>query len=331
MRPNFLTPLGMAACLALLPSVARANINELFADLFGRPREAKVRAGYEARQWKERTDSAGGLSYQRQQLFDLSIPVATSETERWKIDLAGRLDEVKGKIGFANGRLVPNRLWDLGLGFSHSRRLEGDRALAFSVLVGSNGDQPFRRGRDTVAQGNLIYKVPAAGPEASWLFLLNFSNTRNFANYIPIPGVAYFFRPTETLRLALGVPFFTALWNPTPKSILNVSYFPLNNVQARFSYFFFGPAQGYAQVRYQSKNYLTSDRTDIRERLFYEEAILQVGVTSPVSKDLAFDLYAGRAFDRKFFQGKRTLDKSRTEVLRPAAGPFAALRLIASF
>jgi hypothetical protein len=319
------------ACLALSPGEARANINELFLDLFGRPREARVRAGYEVRQWKERADNQRDLSFQRQQLFDLSIPVATSETQRWKIDLAGRLDELKGRAAFSNGREVPKRLWDLGVGLSHSRQLPGDRALAFSALVGSNGDQPFRRGRDTVAQGNLIYKIPAAGPEASWLFLLNFSNTRNFANYIPIPGVAYFFRPSETLRLSLGVPFFTALWTPTPKTILNVSYFPLNNAQARLSFFFFGPAQAYAQLRYQSKNYLTADRTDTRERLFYEEAILQVGVTSPVSKDLAFDLYGGRAFDRKFFFGQRTLDKARTEVLRPEAGPFAAIRLIASF
>jgi hypothetical protein len=322
-----------AAAIAFLAAApAHANLNELFTELFGRPREPRVRVGYEFRQWKAREMKTGGgpLAF-RQQLVDLSIPLKSTDDEKWRLDLGGRLDEPRTEAQFGNGRAIPNRLWDVGAGLSYSRQLEADRALAFSFQLATNGDEPFRHGRDVTAQANLLYKRPAPGPEAAWLFALNFSTNRNFANYIPIPGFAYFFRPTESLRLALGVPFFTALWNPVPKAILNVSYFPLNNAQARFSYFFFGPAQAYAQVRYQTKNFLTADRVFTRERLFYEEAVVQAGLTSPVSRSLSFDLYGGVSFDRKFFFGRRTTDKQKEQVLRPNRGPFGALRLIASF
>lgn len=324
---------ALGVLLALLgPSSAHANVNELFTELFGRPREPRVRAGYEFRQWETRPmKMRGGRLSLRQHLADVSLPLSSAENERWRLDLTGRLDEVGTEARFVNGRGIPAALWDSAAGVSYSRQLEEGRALAFSFQLGTNGDEPFRHLRDVVAQGNLIYKRPAPGPEASWIFALNFSTNRNFANYIPIPGFAYFFRPTETLRLALGVPFFTALWNPVPKAILNISYFPLNNAQARFSYFLFGPAQAYAQVRYQTKNFLTADRSDARERLFYEEAVAQAGITSPVSRSLMLDLYGGFSFDRKFFYERRTSDKHRSEVLRPGHGPFGSLRLIASF
>lgn len=330
-RALALAALTSAAAL-LFAAPAEANINELFAELFGRAREPRVRLGYEFRQWETRPVKTGGgpLAY-RQHLADVSVPLASTENEKWRLDLTGRLDEASTGARFANGRMIPARLWDIGAGASYSHQLEEERSLAFSFLFGSNGDEPFRHARDLTAQANLLYKRPAPGPEAAWIFALNFSTNRNFANFIPIPGVAYYFRPTESLRLALGVPFFTVLWNPVPRAILNISYFPLNNAQARLSYFVFGPAQAYAQVRYQTKNFLPADRVSSKERFFYEEALAQAGITSPLSKSLMVDLYGGVSFDRKFFFGRRTTDKQSTQVLRPEQGPFGSLRLIASF
>lgn len=324
------TLLCMLAGLASTP--ARANINEIFAELLGCPDRGRVKASYQVKQSQTRgikhSPHTFGL---RQHQLEATIPLNGLSDRKWKLHLNVEADEIRTGARFPNGRSLPRTLWDAGLGLSHSRILESGRTLAASLLVGSNSDQPFSAARDVVFQGNLVLKSPAAG-ESAWLYFLNISNNRSFANYLPLPGFAYYFQASDSLRMAVGLPFVMAFWSPFEKAVVNFSYFPLYNGQLRFSYFLFGPAQLYAQARYQSRHHLLSDRSDSRERLFNEEILGQLGFSMPLERNAMVDVSGGYTFDRKVYLSRKGRFQSASgQVLRPEKGLTGSIRLIATF
>lgn len=318
--------------IALLISMpAQANVNEIFAELFGRPDRGGVKASYGLQQY----ESAGVKQTQdklslRQHRMDASIPLNNLSDKKWKLLLNANGDEIRSAARFPNGRPLPNKLWQIGAGLSHMRMLEGDRTIGGSFLIGSSGDKPFSAARDLTYQGNMVYKVPLEG-EAAWVFFLNVSNTRGFLNNIPLPGAAYFFKAHSRLRMAVGLPFFTLFWTPIDKTIFSLSYFPLYNAQAKFSYFIFGPAHVFIQAKYQSDNYFLSDRANKKEKIFYEEAFASVGFAMPLERNILVDGTAGYSFDRKYFLGEKSSARKDGQLRRPDKATFASIKLIASF
>lgn len=314
-----------------LPLAAHANVNEIFAELLGRPDRAGLKASYEMRQYESTPMKAGGGKLGlRQHSAEASIPLSRLSDKKWKLLFSGDVDEIRTNARFPNGRPLPNTVANVGAGLSHIRMLEGDRIVGGSFLLGSSGDQPFAAARDFSFQANLVYKLPAEN-EAAWIFLLSFANNRGLFNYAPLPGFAYFFRASEKLRIAVGLPFFTLLWSPLEKTVFSLSYFPLYNTQAKLSYFLFGPAHVFAQLKYQSKNFFLSDRRNDKERMFAEEAVANVGFAMPLERNILVDASAGYSFDRKFFLGEKITEKKLGQVVRPKNAPYASVRLVTIF
>ncbi len=312
-------------------ATAHANVHDIFAELLGRPQPDRINASYEIQQYQSRpTKAVPHKIALRQHTLDASLPLTRTSDNKWKVLFNAGLDEVRTNAQFANNRLLPNRLWQVGAGLSHLRMLEGDKIAGGSFLVGSNGDKPFSAFRDTSFQGNLVYKLPRE-KEAAWIFFLNISNTRSFLNYWPLPGAAYFFRAHAKLRMAVGVPFFSLFWNPFEGSVLSFSYFPVYSAQVKWSYFLFGQAQFYAQAKYHSKNHFLSQRTDKRERLFYEEALAEGGFSMPLEHNIHLDANLGLSFDRKFFLGRSTRKKTAQQLIQPEKAPYASVKLVATF
>jgi hypothetical protein len=322
----------LPALLCLLPSLAFANANEIFAEMMGRPSRPGMKASYELRQTETQPLKASDHSFRtRRHQFEASVPLSNTVDRRWKLHLGAEADEIRTNERFPAGRDVPTSLYDLNAGISYLRIRDNNHTVAGTFTVGSASNRPFGAFRDTSLQANLMYKVPMEG-ENAWIFLLNFSNNRGFAEYLPLPGAAYYFKATDSLRLALGVPFFLVFWSPFDKGIFSLSYFPLYRGQARFSYFFFGPAQAYVQAKYESRSHFLFGRKDIRERIFQEEANVTAGVSMPLERHLLVDLAAGYAFERKVYVGRKgRFQEASGQVLRPEKGPFASLKLVASF
>jgi hypothetical protein len=316
---------------ALLPALAQANVNDIFAELFGRPDRGGVKASYSLQQYETKgiKQSPDKISL-RQHRGEASVPLSALSDKKWKLGFTANNDEIRSAARFPNGKPLPNSLWQAGASVSHLRMLANDRTLGASFFAGSYSDQPFGAARDLSFQGNLVYKIPGED-ESAWLLFVNFSNTRGFLNYIPLPGAAYFFRAHPRLRLALGLPFVNVFWTPVDKLIVNLSYFPLYNAQAKVSYFFFGPAHAYVQAKYHSENYLLHDRRDKKERLFYEEALVNTGLMMPLERNILVDATIGYAFDRKYFLGKSSSARGDGQLRRPDHAPYASLKLVGSF
>lgn len=310
---------------------ASASVSEIFAEMFGRPDRGGVKATYGIQQYE--TQPIEGTSHKlslRQHKAEASVPLSSLSDKKWKLLLNAEADEYRSAARFPSGRPVPTTLWEIGAGLSHTRMLEGDRTVAGSFLLGSSGDEPFKAFRDLSFQANLAYKIPLEN-ESAWIFLLSFANNRSFMNYIPLPGVAYFFRAHSRLRIAAGIPFLSVFWTPFDKAVFNLMYFPVYSAQAKFSYFLFGPAHIYIQAKYQTRNHFLSDRIDKRERFFYEEAVASTGLVMPIEQHAMLDFTAGYTLDRKLFVGRKSSSRGNGEIRRPDDSAFVSLRLITGF
>jgi hypothetical protein len=313
-------------------TLALANSNDLFAELLsGRPDRGNVRTSLESRIYETAEIKNSQEMYgQRQYRLETTIPLQHLEDKKWKLHLNGFHQEIRSNFLFPNRRGIPNSLWKIQAGASHTRLTEENRTLGGNLFVGTNSDAPFGYSRDLIVQANFVYKIPTEGDNA-WLFFLNFSNDRSFANYIPIPGAAYFFRPAESLRLALGVPFFFLFWTPFEKAVFNVSYFPVYNGQAKFSYFLFGPAHIYLQAKFEGESSRISERNNSRERFLQEELQGLLGFVMPLEQRILLEANGGYSWDRRAFLGEDSSDRKLGQIARPEKTPFATIKLSASF
>ncbi len=311
---------------------AYADMGEIFSDLAGRPEQKSfTKFSYQLRQYESSGIKGSGQKLRlRQHEVETAIPLSNQPENKWKLNLNSFTEELGSSARFSTGRPLPNTLWNPSLSVTNKRTFDEGKTLSSSFGFGSPSDRPFGAFRDLSFQANLVYKLPKTS-EASWLFFLSFANNRSFLNYVPLPGFAYFFRPHERLRLLLGLPFLSLIWTPAEKTILTLTYFPTNNAQARISHFLFGPAHIYLQAKYHSKNYFLSDRGSTKERLYYEEAVVNTGITAPLERYALADLSIGYSFDRKYFLGEKSSARKTGPRLFPEKAPYASAKLIFTF
>jgi len=317
-------------CLAASPA-AHASSQELFAEMLvpGGPRPLS-RARYEQRRFGE-ADAAGQTLSLEQHRLDLSTPLASSERSSWRAQASAGYDGIGTQARFPGGRPLPNRLWNVSGGLSHSRKLENERNLGASLSVGSASERPFHRGRDLGYSLSLTYRLPGEAPESAWFLFLSASNTRGFLNHVPLPGFAYFFRAHERLRMMAGLPFVMLFWTPSDRWNVLAYYFPVSNAELRVSYGSPRSLQPYALLSHRTHNFRLSDRLDSQERLFQDEGLAQTGLVMPVARGVQADLGGGLAFGRRYFLATKVTQRNTAPGVRVANAAFGTVRLQAAF
>jgi hypothetical protein len=316
--------------LALLsPLAAYAAPADFYGEFFGPIPGMGSRVRVEQRVFQ--SEYAAGQPFALEQThFDTSFPVTGSSDVFWRGTAFTDFDAIQSGANFSNGRVMPNQLWDPGGGLSRTQNLEGGKVLGGSITVSSPSNQPYAAFRDVGLNMHLSYKLPQENGNA-WIFFLAFSNTRGYLDYVPLPGVAYFFQAGPTFRGIVGIPFLMLNWLPAKKWNLTAFYFPIRNAELRATFGNLDSLQAYAFVSIRTRTYMMSDRTDIDERLFSEEGLTQVGLIVPVSKGIALDLGGGQSFARRYFLGDKESDRSVAPTIQPDNELYAAAKMQASF
>ncbi len=309
----------------LCAAEAQAAANDFYADLFAPGFKLGTRGRGEFRQYQRQ----GGTEL-RQTRFDLSVPLAQTELSTWRAQAHGDYDALDTNSVFPNLRRLPRGLWDAGVGISNTRELGEGRVLGGNVRVGSASDRPFRYGRDYGYAVDFTYKLPRAN-EAAWIFFLGWSNTRNFLNKIPLPGVAYFFKARENLRMVVGVPFLLAYWMPADAWTVSAFVLPIRTGEIKVAYGNPRGFQPYLLTKYGTQNFRLTERTNADEKLFFEEGVAQTGVNLPVYIRTFVDLYGGYSFERRYFLAEKATERNDAPRIRPENALFAGARLSASF
>jgi hypothetical protein len=294
-------------------------------------KEPPPRATYEATFYPERRvksqETDLGLT---QHSFGLSLPVWKSTTDQWSAFARIRLHDLDTSAVLPDtGARLPDELWQIRAGTTYRHRFDNRWIAGGSLSLGSASDKPFDSVEELEAQLSAFVRIPQ-GERNAWLFSLNYSNNRDFANYFPIPGVGFWYEPSDQLRVLIGFPFVSVDFRPSADLRIEASYAVISNIRARVSYRLGGPLSLYGAFDWSNQRYARAEREDARDRLFYDEKRASAGLRLNLGEHLSLDLAGGYAFDRTYFEGRSTADRddSRVDV---SDTPFASLRLNVRF
>lgn len=228
---------------------------------------------------------------------DFSTPVYKTEESSISASLGG------SELSVRPAQSNLSELYDVKLGLSYTKALPNDRLWAVSTRYGSASDRPFADSSVSTLGFTGFYSF--SNDETSrWLLLVDYSNNRPILNNIPLPGFAYFYNPSKEFRGVFGAPFASINWSFTEKWSLDLFTIVPWVLKGSFSYKLNEYARAYTGLDFSQMTFYIHGRENKKERLFYDEKRLFVGIKSPLSKSIFADLEAGHAFDRAVFSAE---------------------------
>jgi hypothetical protein len=209
-----------------------------------------------------------------------------------------------------SGQRLPQELYDARAGLSYRHKFENQWTLGGSLTVGSASDQPFQSEDELIVTAIGMLRVPR-GERDAWLFSITYASDADILGlrHVPVPGVAYAWRPSETFRAVIGFPFTSAEYKPFKALTLEASYFPIRTVRARATYVIFAPLRVFIGFDSDHDNYYLADRGDVDDQLFYYEKRITGGMRFDL-RYVGVEVTGGYIFDRYYFQGERYSERN---------------------
>ncbi|RJX29779.1 MAG: hypothetical protein C4525_13890 [Desulfarculus sp.] len=313
LRP--LASLIIAGLLSLLlagPAAARGPLAAWFDPTLGDLKaNLKYRSEYAPQRGVE--DQPADWGYWRQGLTWLA-PVW--QNPRQEMFLHGRVNYLRVDTEAVlpnSGRAFPKELWDLRLGGTYRRRTAGGWVLGGDFTVGSPSDRPFNSYDDTSINATVTL-MTVQQKKHYWLFFVNYSNTRDFLADVPLPGAAYAYRPGPELQLLLGLPLASVRWRPAPRVNLRGLYVFPRTIITLAGYRLTSWLEAYTGFDWTYQRYFLHDRTDTKDRFFYYQKQIKLGLDFRLSKGLRLDLSGGYVFDRMWFEGNDWDDRDQDRI-----------------
>ena len=256
--------------------------------------------------------------------LNVSVPVYQDGQREWTvfgtfglvdIDSDARLQRSGPRLlrRWLPGDRLPGELYDLRFGTSYRQQLENGWIAGGSLSFGSTSDELFASGDEIVVGANGFLRVPH-GERNAWIFLLNYSNNRDFLHNIPIPGFAYQLDNGPQLRALLGIPLTSVHWKPVEKLELDFAYRIPRRIHGEVSYRLTDPLKLYLAYDWHNDRWLRADRHDDDDRMWYYEQTLMAGVRWDWCNCGWLNFGAGYAFDRFFYEGDDFDDRHESRI-----------------
>ena len=293
--------------------------------------ELKPRVNYTAAHFCQQgvEDSPESVSYQ-DHLLTFSIPVLQGNTRDLAIiGRAGVMDIDTRAALPRSGDTLPGHLWDLQAGLAYRRLLDNGHTVGGSFTIGSPSDKPFASDEEIVLNLNAFWRIPH-GEKNAFVFLLNWTHGREFADDIPLPGFAYYYDAGDNLKIFAGVPFSSVAWEPLDRLIVTASYGLLRNAEARVTYRLTDTVNLYAGWDWDTRVYFRHDRADDDDQLIYHEKKASLGVRWNITRNVYLDCSGGYAYQR-FFAEEDDFDDHTDNQIELGDGPYVALTLGVQF
>lgn len=223
-----------------------------------------------------------------------------------------------------SGTPVPDQLWLVEAGVMNIRPLEDGATLGGTFLFGSASDRPYAAGRDLTLMAIGFYNRPARRAGDEWSFSLFYSPTSQLP--YPLPGVAYVWRPDETLEAKIGLPPAIE-WRPTEDWTVSANYFPLVNFNATARRRLADRLFLLAAYRTDTEIYFLADRVLDDQRFYVFDQRAVVGLERVLARGFSLEVMGSYLFDRRLFQGT-SFTAGQTDVVRFDPGLGLSLQLL---
>lgn len=196
---------------------------------------------------------------------------------------------------------MPSEIYEIGLGAGYARRLEGARAMAARVQVGSPSDEPFSSWSVVAYRAGLEVSFPS-GEHGRWIVALVSSNNTGLVDYVPLPGVAYAYRG-ESVAALVGLPIASVQWWPGRWTLS--AFAGPRTIEAEAAYGERRGLQGFTRFAAAGQTYLLAHRPDTSQRLFLDEQRAAAGLRFPLPGPLSAELQGGYAYARELYQASK--------------------------
>jgi hypothetical protein len=256
----------------------------------------------------------------------LSVPVWQGADDEGAASLRVRAQTFDTRAVFpGSGARFPEELWNIRLGGSYRHRFASGWIAGAAVTIGSPSDEPFAGMDELAISATAVLRIPR-GERDAWLAFLDYSNTRDLLNGLPLPGVGYSYRPSERFTAVIATGFASVEYRPTEALTLMASYTVVRTVDVRVTYQVTRAVRLWAGFDWTSDLYLRADRANEDDRLFYYEKRVRLGATVGLARQLFVDVAVGYTFDRFYFEGEDYGDRHRNRI-DVGDGPFGAARI----
>ena len=269
---------------------------------------------------------AATFSSLEQSLF-LSVPVWQSDSDEitFQGSVRGNVIQTEAMMP-TTGSPFPKNLTDVRFGPTYRHSFGNGWVTGINIQAGSASDKPFAKYDDSEFMASWFLRMPSGGSNA-WLFFLNYSNNRDFANHIPIPGFGYSFGDNKWCRGLLGVPIVALTLLPKSKLNLSLTYLPLLNITSELGYDFIPPLRFFTEFKWSSEIYFRNDQPDKKRRLFLVDKRISAGLRIRPSRWAEIRLSGGWIFDRMSFESRSVYKDRDYNRLDFGAGPFGLFEL----
>ncbi|MCC7145276.1 MAG: hypothetical protein IT443_02395 [Phycisphaeraceae bacterium] len=179
----------------------------------------------------------------------------------------------------------------------------------FSVIagVGFAGYSVYEHEEAIYAKGDLIASHDL-DEKSSLILMLDYNGNRAVLPDIPLPGIAYQRRESDTLSYTLGLPRSSVTWKPAEQWTVNVAYtLPLSaNANVDFEFV----EHWHLFAMFENKSWAFHNEDQDNQRLLIEQKRLEAGLRWQVCPNSALVLAGGYAFDtRESFGFDRLTDR----------------------
>jgi hypothetical protein len=215
------------------------------------------------------------------------------------------------------GQSYPDELWNVNMGLMYFRKLDNEWLLGGGVNLGSASDHPFASIDEMFVGMNAFLRIPS-GEHNAWLFSLIYAPTGELR--FPIPGVAYYYSPTDDFHMNIGLPF-SMMYRPIDCLTLEASYMPIHTIHSKAKYRIADWLSAFAAYDWANESYALADRADVNQRFFLYDQRIAAGLESRLGEHGYFELASGLIFDRYSFEG-RQWDTTQFNRVNMGSGPF---------
>jgi hypothetical protein len=214
----------------------------------------------------------------------------------------------------------PDHLYDFRIGGMYRHVTADKEVIGGNVSIGSGDPTPFSSAQATTVSASLFWRVPRDNGDA-WLWTLSYSNDRAILNNIPLPGVAYEWKPDPSCTVLIGLPFAFVTWNPTPLTHLDIAGTILGFAHAGGWWKPFADERWLrvqAAFDWGNETYKWPGRIADDQFIFFRSMKATAGLGAEVNAMISGSVYAGYAFDRDVIVGTSILQY--TDIVNIPAG-----------
>ena len=246
----------------------------------------------------------------------------SSPADGWMLSAGLRNRSIQTEAILPNtGQPYPDELWNVKMGLMYFRKLDNDWSWGGGVNFGSASDRPFASINEMFVGMNAFLRIPS-GEHNAWMLSLMYAPMGELR--FPIPGVAYFYAPSDNFHMNIGLPF-SMMYRPIDRLTLEASYMPIHTIHAKAKYKITDWLSAFAAYDWAYDSYALADRIDINQRFFMYDQRLAAGLESRMGEHCFIELASGLVFDRYSFEGKQW-DTTQFNRVSFGSGPFVTLQ-----